>query len=88
MTERVVITGAGIISCLGNDTAAVRDALHGRSGISLRQDHIDAGMLPYCRHAANRPVRAHRSQAVAFHGRCCRLRLPQPAAGDCSGRPD
>ena len=45
MTERVVITGAGIISCLGNDTAAVRDALHaGRSGISLRQDHIDAGM--------------------------------------------
>ena len=28
MTERVVITGAGIISCLGNDTAAVRDALH------------------------------------------------------------
>ena len=45
MTERVVITGAGIISCLGNDTAAVRDALHsGRSGIALRQDHIDAGM--------------------------------------------
>ena len=45
MTERVVITGAGIISCLGNDTTAVRDALHaGRSGIALRQDHIDAGM--------------------------------------------
>ncbi|MEK9593005.1 MAG: beta-ketoacyl-ACP synthase I [Luminiphilus sp.] len=45
MTERVVITGAGIISCLGNDTATVRDALHaGRSGIALRQDHIDAGM--------------------------------------------
>jgi len=45
MTERVVITGAGIISCLGNDTTTVRDALHsGRSGISLRQDHIDAGM--------------------------------------------
>ena len=45
MTERVVITGAGIISCLGNETATVRDALHsGRSGIALRQDHIDAGM--------------------------------------------
>ena len=45
MTERVVITGAGIISCLGNDTTTVRDALYsGRSGISLRQDHIDAGM--------------------------------------------
>jgi len=45
MTERVVITGAGIISCLGNDTTTVRDALYsGRSGISLRQDHIEAGM--------------------------------------------
>ena len=45
MTERVVITGLGIVSCLGNDAAAVRDALfNGRSGIALCQDHIDAGM--------------------------------------------
>ena len=45
MTERVVITGLGIVSCLGNDAAAVRDALfNGRSGIALYQDHIDAGM--------------------------------------------
>ena len=45
MTERVVITGLGVVSCLGNDAAAVKDALfNGRSGISLRQDHIDAGM--------------------------------------------
>ena len=44
MTERVVITGLGIVSCLGNDAAAVRDALfNGRSGIALCQDHIDAG---------------------------------------------
>lgn len=45
MTERVVITGLGIISCLGNDAAAVRDALfNGRSGIALYPEHIDAGM--------------------------------------------
>ena len=45
MTERVVITGLGVVSCLGNEAAAVKDALfNGRSGISLRQDHVDAGM--------------------------------------------
>jgi len=45
MTERVVITGLGVISCLGNDAGEVKDALfNGRSGISVRQDHIDAGM--------------------------------------------
>ncbi|HCL94960.1 MAG TPA: beta-ketoacyl-ACP synthase I, partial [Gammaproteobacteria bacterium] len=45
MTERVVITGLGVVSCLGNDMAAVKDALFsGHSGISLRQDHVDAGM--------------------------------------------
>ena len=45
MTERVVITGLGVVSCLGNDAGAVKDALfNGRSGISLRQDHVDAGM--------------------------------------------
>lgn len=45
MTERVVITGLGIVSCLGNDAAAVRDALFtGQSGITRYQDHIDAGM--------------------------------------------
>ena len=45
MTERVVITGLGVVSCLGNDAVAVKDALfNGRSGISVRQDHVDAGM--------------------------------------------
>ena len=27
MAERVVVTGLGIISCLGNDAGSVRDAL-------------------------------------------------------------
>lgn len=45
MTERVVVTGMGIISCLGNNTAEVRESLHsGRSGIALCQAQIDAGM--------------------------------------------
>ena len=45
MLERVVVTGLGIVSCLGNDAEAVRESLfEGKSGISLRQDHVDAGM--------------------------------------------
>ena len=45
MLERVVVTGLGIISCLGNDADSVRQSLFdGKSGISLRQDHVDAGM--------------------------------------------
>ena len=45
MLDRVVVTGLGIVSCLGNDAESVRQSLFdGRSGISLRQDHIDAGM--------------------------------------------
>jgi len=34
MTERVVVTGLGVVSCVGNDPTAFWDALiHGRSGI-------------------------------------------------------
>ena len=45
MLDRVVVTGLGIVSCLGNDAGSVRKSLFdGRSGISLRQDHVDAGM--------------------------------------------
>jgi 3-oxoacyl-[acyl-carrier-protein] synthase-1 len=45
MLERVVVTGLGIVSCLGNSAEAVRDSLHsGRSGIALCQSQIDAGM--------------------------------------------
>ena len=45
MAERVVVTGMGIISCLGNNAGEVRESLHsGRSGIALCQAQIDAGM--------------------------------------------
>ena len=45
MTRRVVVTGIGIISCLGKDADSVTDALRqGRSGISFQQAHVDVGM--------------------------------------------
>ena len=45
MSKRVVITGLGIVSCLGNDAASVTESLReGRSGIAQRQEQIDVGM--------------------------------------------
>ncbi|HDY81721.1 MAG TPA: beta-ketoacyl-ACP synthase I, partial [Halieaceae bacterium] len=45
MDKRVVITGLGIVSCLGNDAVSVTESLYeGRSGISTRQEQIDIGM--------------------------------------------
>lgn len=43
--RRVVITGYGIVSCLGNDKNAVKDSLYeGKSGISFRPEYKEAGM--------------------------------------------
>jgi 3-oxoacyl-[acyl-carrier-protein] synthase-1 len=43
--RRVVITGYGIVSCLGNNKAAVLDALQtGRSGIRFREDYKELGL--------------------------------------------
>lgn len=51
--RRAVITGVGIISCLGNDKATVTESLrHGRSGITFREDYREMGMR--C-HVAARP---------------------------------
>ena len=45
MGRRVVITGLGIVSCLGNDANSGIKALYeGRSGIRTRQEQIDIGM--------------------------------------------
>lgn len=42
--KRVVITGMGIVSCLGNDQATVTDALrHSTSGITFREDYAEMG---------------------------------------------
>jgi 3-oxoacyl-[acyl-carrier-protein] synthase-1 len=43
--KRVVVTGYGIVSCLGNDANAVLDSLkQGRSGIKFQQEYADMGM--------------------------------------------
>ncbi|MDZ7829913.1 MAG: beta-ketoacyl-ACP synthase I [Halofilum sp. (in: g-proteobacteria)] len=43
--RRVVITGIGIVSCLGNDRDSVTESLRaGRSGISFSQDYADMGL--------------------------------------------
>ncbi|TFH69225.1 beta-ketoacyl-ACP synthase I [Gammaproteobacteria bacterium LSUCC0057] len=43
--RRAVITGMGIVSCLGNDRASVTHALRNSlSGIRFRQDFADAGL--------------------------------------------
>ena len=42
--KRVVVTGMGIVSCLGNDKAAVLDALRaGRSGIKFQETYKEMG---------------------------------------------
>lgn len=43
--RRAVITGMGIVSCLGNDRASVTEALRqGRSGIRFKPDYEEAGL--------------------------------------------
>ncbi len=43
--KRVVITGYGIVSCLGNNSNEVLQSLqHGRSGIRFQQEYKDIGM--------------------------------------------
>lgn len=45
LVRRVVITGTGIVSCLGNDRASVTTALQtGRSGIRQSEDYARMGM--------------------------------------------
>ncbi len=42
--KRVVVTGMGIVSCLGNDTETVLDALkQGRSGIRFQEEYKEMG---------------------------------------------
>ncbi|EAR21624.1 beta-ketoacyl-ACP synthase I [Nitrococcus mobilis] len=43
--RRVVITGIGIVSCLGNDKETVTESLRsGRSGIRYREDYAELGL--------------------------------------------
>ncbi len=43
--RRVVVTGMGIVSSLGNNVAEVKDSLYeGRSGITFQQEYVDMGL--------------------------------------------
>lgn len=45
MTRRVVVTGLGIVSCLGNDAESVTAALReGRSGLAVNPAQVEIGM--------------------------------------------
>jgi 3-oxoacyl-[acyl-carrier-protein] synthase-1 len=60
MAKRVVITGLGIVSCLGNDADTVAQALYaGRSGITRSQDQIDIGMRSHVSGAPRIDIEAH-----------------------------
>lgn len=60
MARRVVITGLGIVSCLGNDSDTVaRSLFEGRSGISVNQQQIDMGMRSHVSGAPTIDVAAH-----------------------------
>lgn len=60
MGRRVVITGLGIVSCLGNDADTVaRSLFEGRSGISVNQQQIDMGMRSHISGAPAIDVAAH-----------------------------
>jgi 3-oxoacyl-[acyl-carrier-protein] synthase-1 len=52
--RRVVVTGMGVVSCLGNDLDTVSDALlHGRSGIRRAAEYAERGLRSQ---VAGRPV--------------------------------
>ena len=54
MDKRVVITGLGIVSCLGNDADTVSKSLYeGRSGITVNQEQIEIGMRS---HVSGSPI--------------------------------
>ena len=54
MRKRIVITGLGIVSCLGNDAETVSKSLYeGRSGITANQEQIEIGMRS---HVSGSPI--------------------------------
>lgn len=73
--RRVVVTGIGIVSCLGNNKAEVLQSLkEGKSGISFNQSYADIGMRSHVSGAVNlnteelidRKVRRFMGEASAY----------------------
>jgi len=58
--KRVVITGIGIVSCLGNDKDAVTESLReGKSGIRFQQEYKDIGMRSHVEGSINIDLDEH-----------------------------
>ncbi|MFT6201610.1 MAG: 3-oxoacyl-[acyl-carrier-protein] synthase-1 [Granulosicoccus sp.] len=58
--RRVVVTGMGIVSCLGNDTSTVLDALkNGKSGISFQEDYAEMGFRSHIAGSIDIDVKEH-----------------------------
>ncbi|MCW8855051.1 MAG: beta-ketoacyl-ACP synthase I [Gammaproteobacteria bacterium] len=63
--KRVVITGIGIVSCLGNDKKTVTDSLReGKSGISFQEEYKEAGMRSHVAGHVNIDLDAHIDRKV------------------------
>jgi len=63
--RRVVISGVGIVSCLGNDTQAVTESLRqGRSGIKFQQAYADVGMRSHVAGSIDIDIDAHIDRKV------------------------
>jgi len=63
--KRVVVTGYGIVSCLGNDRNAVLDSLkQGRSGIKFQQEYVDMGMRSHVAGSIDIDLDAHIDRKV------------------------
>lgn len=58
--RRVVITGMGIVSCLGNDKASVTESLRtGKSGITFQEDYQEMGMRSHVAGVPDIDFKAH-----------------------------
>ena len=58
--RRVVVTGMGIVSCLGNDTSTVLDALkNGKSGISFQEDYAEMGFRSHIAGSIDIDIKEH-----------------------------
>ena len=63
--RRVVVTGMGIVSCLGNDKQTVLESLQqGRSGIKFKQDYADVGMRSNIAGSVDIDINAHIDRKV------------------------
>ena len=63
--KRVVITGFGIVSCLGNDKQSVTDSLReGKSGIRFQEAYKEAGMRSHVAGSVDIDLDAHIDRKV------------------------